>query len=301
MNIINILKNSWRDYLFITIGSLIAAIAINVFLVPYKIEPGGVSGIATVLHYLSNQRLPIGLTALAFNIPLFIAGLKIIGKKFALRTLFGLISLSLFIDSTSPYTQYFSHTYLSNLQSIGYFQDYLLYSIFGGSLMGLGLGIVFKSGATTGGSDLLAMIINRVNSNFTVGQILIVIESCIVIFATIAFQSFLLGLYAIIVLFFQSKVIDIVIEGINYAKAVFIISDHSEEISQKILFDIERGVTALKGIGVYSDKEKNVLLCVLHRGQIRRLKEIISEIDNSSFVILTDVREVLGEGFKPHH
>lgn len=298
MNITQILRNSWKDYIGIVIGSLITAIAINVFLVPYKIEPGGVSGISTVIHYLSNQRLPVGLTALIFNIPLFIAGLKLIGKKFAIRTLFSIIFLSLFIDFSAPYTQYFAHTYLSTLENMVNFQDYLLYSIFGGSLMGLGLGIVFRSGATTGGSDLLAKIINYFHPDLTIGQILLVIETCIVIFASISFRSFLLGLYAIVTLFMQSKVIDAVLEGVNFAKAVIIISDNSDEIAKKVLYEIERGVTALKGIGMYTGVEKNVLLCVLQRGQIPSLKEMVSQIDNKAFIILTDVREVFGEGFK---
>lgn len=301
MKITQILKNSWKDYLSIILGSLITATAINVFLVPYKIEPGGVSGIATVIYYLSNQQLPVGLTALAFNIPLFIAGLKLIGRRFAIRTLFSLIFLSLFIDSLSPYTQYFAYTYLSALQSTSSFQNYLLYSIFGGSLMGLGLGIVFRSGATTGGSDLLARILNHFHPNFTIGQILLAIETCIVIFASVSFKSFLLGLYAIVTLFMQSKVIDTVLEGVNFARAVFIISDNSDEIAKKLLHEIERGVTALKGIGMYTGSEKNVLLCVLHRGQIPALKEIVGEIDNKAFIILTDVREVFGEGFKTYN
>ena len=298
MNITLILKNNWKDYITIVMGSLITAIAINVFLIPYRIEPGGVSGIATVIHYLSNQKLPVGVTALIFNIPLFIAGLKLIGRKFAIRTLFSIIFLSIFIDFSAPYTQYFARTYLSTLENIGSFQDYLLYSIFGGALMGFGLGIVFRSGATTGGSDLLARLINHLHPNFTIGQILLVIETCIVIFATIAFKSVLLGLYAVVVLFIQSKVIDAVIEGVNYAKAIFIISDQSEEIGKKILYEIERGVTALKGIGMYTGVEKSILLCVLHRGQLPALKEKVSQIDNKAFIILTDVREVFGEGFK---
>lgn len=300
MNLATNIRNNWKDYFYITLGSLIVALAINIFLVPYKIEPGGVSGIATVIHYLSGGKLPVGLTAFAFNIPLFIAGIKFIGRKFALRTLTGIILLSLFIDTTASITKDFAKDYWSELEHLTFAPDLLLYSIFGGSLMGLGLGIVFKSGATTGGSDLLARIINHFKPNLTIGQILLLIETFIVIFAAISFNSFLLALYAIIALYLQSKVIDAVIEGINFAKAVFIISDKSNEIANVILKDLERGVTSLKGVGMYTGSEKNVLLCILHRGQISDLKEIVGTIDQKAFIILTDVREVLGEGFKTY-
>jgi uncharacterized membrane-anchored protein YitT (DUF2179 family) len=166
--------------------------------------------------------------------------------------------------------------------------------------MGAGLGIVFRSGATTGGTDLAARITNHFAPNLTMGQILLFIDTSVIIFAAIAFQSFLLALYAIVTLFISSKVIDAVLEGVNFAKSVFVISDRPDEISERILKDLDRGVTALKGTGMYTGKDKQVLLCVLHRGQLPLLKEIVKIIDPKAFIILTDIREVLGEGFKTY-
>jgi uncharacterized membrane-anchored protein YitT (DUF2179 family) len=290
----------WKDYIWIIFGSLLTAAAINVFLVPYKIAPGGVSGIATVIYYLSGSKFPVGTTMLVLNIPLFILGLRFIGKRFAFRTLFSTIFLSAAIDTTEPFTKIFIQKYLVTLDRVPSSPDLLLYAITGGALMGIGLGMVFKFGATTGGSDLAARIVNHFQRNFTMGQILLSIDTAAIIFAAISFNSFLLALYAVISLFVSSKVIDAVLEGVNFAKAVFIISDKPDEIAARILKEIDRGITALKGKGMYTGFDKQVLLCVLHRGQLPVLKLIVKEVDEKAFVILTDIREVFGEGFKTY-
>lgn len=290
----------WKDYLWIIIGSFITAASINVFLVPYKIAAGGVSGIATVVYYLSEGRFPVGITMLALNVPLFLVGMRLIGRKFILRTLISTILLSVFIDTTEPISSYFVEHYLVKLSETPSSPDLLLYAIFGGFLMGAGLGLVFKSGATTGGSDLAARIVNHFFPHFTMGQILLFIDACVIAFAAIVFNSFLLGLYAIVALYLSSYVIDAILEGVSFAKAVFIISDMSDDISARILTDLDRGVTALKGVGMYTGKEKHVLLCVLHRNQLPALKKIAREIDRNAFIILADIREVLGEGFQTY-
>ena len=294
------LFKNWKDYIWIILGSLLTAAAINVFLVPYKIAPGGVSGIATVIYYLSGGRFPVGITMLVLNIPLFIMGIRFIGGRFAIRTLFSTIFLSVAIDTTEPYTRIFVQKYLVVLEKTPSAPDLLLYAIFGGVIMGLGLGLVFKFGATTGGSDLAARIVNHFQRNFTMGQIILFIDTAAIIFAAVSFNSFLLALYAVIALYVSSKAIDAVLEGVNFAKAVFIISDKPEEIASRILKDIDRGVTALKGKGMYTGFDKEVLLCVLHRGQLPILKLIVKEVDEKAFVILTDIREVFGEGFKTY-
>ncbi|MCX7921003.1 MAG: YitT family protein [Clostridia bacterium] len=292
--------NEWKAYLWIILGSFITALSINVFMVPYKIAPGGVSGIATVIYYLSGERFPVGLTMLVLNVPLFIAGWRYIGGKFALRTLFSTIFLSFAIDGTEKFTRYFVESYLTKPGHFPSTPDLLLYSIFGGFMMGVGLGIVFRWGATTGGTDLGARIVNHFIPNLTMGQLLLFIDTSVIILAAVAFQSFQLALYAIVTLFVSSKVIDALLEGVNFAKAVFIISDNSELIAERILKDLDRGVTGLKGTGMYTGHDKKVLLCVLHRGQLPTLKEIVRDVDNRAFIILTDIREVLGEGFKTY-
>ncbi len=290
----------FKEYLWITIGSLLTAASINVFFVPYKIAPGGVSGVATVIYYWSNEKLPVGIIMLALNIPLFAMGMKYIGRKFVLRTLYSTILLSVFIDTLEPYTRYFVEHFLVRLEQTPSAPDLLLYSIFGGFLMGLGLGMVFKLGATTGGSDLAARIVNHFIPNLTMGQLILLIDTGVIILAAISFKSFQLAMYAIVTLYVSSKVVDALLEGVNFAKAVFIISDKAQEISCRILKDLDRGVTGLKGTGMYTGEDKQVLLCVVHRGQLPMLKEIVQSVDASAFVILTDIREVLGEGFKAY-
>jgi uncharacterized membrane-anchored protein YitT (DUF2179 family) len=294
------LFKGWKGYLWITLGSLITATAMNLFLVPYKIAPGGVTGIATVIYYISGSRLPVGAIMLALNVPLLMLGLKYLGGRFGIRTIFGTLFLSFVIDISEPFTRNFVESYRIKLEEAASYPDILLYSIFGGLLMGIGLGLVFRSGATTGGTDLAARLINHWIPALTIGQTLLLIDSAVVVFAAVTFKSFQLVLYAIVTLFITSKVIDAVLEGVNFAKALFIISDKAEEISMKIMKDLDRGVTALKGTGMYTGNEKQVLFCVVHRAQIPRLKEIVREIDARAFVVLAEIREVLGEGFQTY-
>ncbi|HHW49372.1 MAG TPA: YitT family protein [Clostridiaceae bacterium] len=298
MGVFKTVKISWKEYIWIIAGTIIAAASIDVFLVPHKIAPGGVTGIATVIYYLSGSRLPVGLIMLLFNIPLFVLGIKFIGKKFVIRTLFATIFMSVAIDTMKPFTVYFVDKYFSKLENMPASPDLLLYSIFGGVFMGTGLGLVFKSGATTGGTDLAARIVNHFIPAFTMGQVLLFIDMCVVIFAAIVFNSFLLALYSIVTLFISSKVIDAILEGVNFAKALFIISDESETIAKRIMTDLDRGVTALKGKGMFTGQDKQVLFCVVHRSQMPQLKKIVKEVDKRAFIVLADIREVLGEGFK---
>ncbi len=287
-----------RDYSLIILGTFITAVSVNVFMVPFKIAPGGLSGLATVIYYLSGGIFPVGATMLIMNAPLFFLGIKFIGRKFVIRTLCATVLLSLIIDATGPLAFAFVEEYLRGGQSNP--TDMLLYSLFGGFLMGAGLGLVFRYGATTGGTDLAARIINRFIPHFTLGQLLLLIDTAIIVFATVSFKSFILGLYSIVTLYVSSKVIDAVVEGVNFAKGVLIISDHSDEIARRIMTELDRGVTALKGIGMYTGTDKKVLLCILDRSQITALKNIVKTTDPGSFIILSEIREVLGEGFKTY-
>ena len=167
--------------------------------------------------------------------------------------------------------------------------------------MGAGLGIVFRYGGTTGGSDLAARIFSRFLPNLTIGRVLFIIDSIVVAIAAVVFGSILLGLYALITIFIQTKTVDTMLEGVSFARAVLIISQKPDEIAHKILTEIGRGVTALKGTGMYTGHEKGVLLCVLQKAQVPPLKEMVRRIDGNAFVILLDIKEVLGEGFAGYH
>lgn len=269
-------------------------------MVPFKIAPGGVTGIATVTFHLSGGRLPVGAIMLALNVPLFILGSRLIGRKFLVKTLYATAALSGIIDATAQPAGIFVRNFLVGEGVGAYNPDLILYSLTGGFLMGIGLGMVLRFGATTGGTDLAARIANSTSPHFTIGQALLLIDSVIIVFAAVIFNSLRLGLYAVVTVFTSSKVVDAIVEGINFAKALFIISEKSEKIGDKILYELDRGVTALKGTGMYTRREKNVLFCVVHRAQIPLLKKIVREADENAFIILTDVREVLGEGFKGH-
>ncbi len=287
-----------KDYIWIVLGSLITEAAINLFLVPYKIAPGGLTGVATVIYYLSEKILPVGTIILILNVPLFIFGMKYIGGRFIVRTLFSTAFLSLSIDLSQPFT----NGLIAKLamEKLSTSPDYLLYSIFGGFFMGLGLGLVFKSGATTGGTDLAAKIIHHFAPGMTMGKILLLIDSAVIIFAAVSFNSFLLALYAILSLYISTKIIDVILEGVNYAKAVYIISNSSEDIAQSIMKELDRGVTALNGKGMYTGTDKHVLYCIIQREQLQILKALVKKIDPNAFIILSDVTEVLGEGFKTY-
>lgn len=295
---VKINRVAWRAYFFIVLGCLIVTIAMNLFLIPYKIAPGGVSGLSTVIHYLLDNKIPVGFLMLAFNIPLFLSGYKSRGREFLVRSLFGAVVLSVMIDITSPYFQFFAD-FIVKFDETMAIPDLLLNSIIGGFIMGFGLGIILKENATTGGTDLAAAILKKLFPRFSMGQYLLFADGLVIIFATIAFRSVKLGLYAALSLYISTKTIDAYLEGLNFAKGLMIISDQSEKIAHRLLHDVDRGVTGLKGMGMYSGKDKMVLLCVVKREEITTVRRIVKEYDPRAFMLLIDVREVLGEGFLP--
>ncbi|SHI54961.1 YitT family protein [Desulfofundulus thermosubterraneus] len=270
------------EFLGVTLGVVLTALGLDLFLVPNKIAAGGVSGLATVFHYLTGA--PVGMTMLALNVPLFAMGIYRLGLKFGFRSLYGTISLSLVVDALAPHLPVPTH-------------DPLLASIFGGVLTGLGLGLVFRYRGTTGGTDLAAAIL-RTYTGANVGQLLFLVDGMVVLFAGFTFNSWELAMYALITIFVTAWLIDLVQEGISYTKAFFIISPRADEIAAVVLRELKRGATALKGRGMYTGMERDVLLVVVNRSEVTRLKDLIYRVDRQAFVILADVHEVLGEGFK---
>ncbi|MHB1454921.1 MAG: YitT family protein [Saccharofermentanales bacterium] len=284
-----------KDYSLIVVGSAILAVALDVFLVPNKIASGGITGVATVIFHLSSGYVPVGIAIIVMNIPLFIIGLKVLGRMFMFKSGISILLLSVFVDILEPYTARFAQNYLTDLTNPGSNTDLLLFCIFGGVMMGVGIGLVFRAGGTTGGSDIVASLIHRVMPNATIGQLLLALDGLVVLSAAIAFRSLLLGLYAIVAIYISTKIIDTILEGVNFAKSVYIISDYPEDLAGIILKDLGRGVTALEGTGMYTHKSKKVLFCVLERTQIPRLKMLVKQLDPKAFIVMTDIREVLGE------
>lgn len=277
----HLIRNEALSIISLVIGSLIMALAMNLFLIPNKIVAGGLSGVGTVLFHLFG--LPVGMTVLAMNVPLFLASWKTLGRSFGIKTLISTILLSFFIDGTA-FLDVMTH-------------DLLLASIMGGGMTGLGLGLIFRENASTGGTDLAAKIIHKLISFISVGQILMVVDALVVLMAALVFGQFEFALYAAVTIFVTARVIDAIIIGVNYTKAVYIISLKSEIISERILKELNRGVTELKGRGLFTGDNRPVLLCVLRSRDIPHLKQITSEEDPEGFMFISDVREALGEGF----
>lgn len=272
----------FKNYLGVTVGVIITAVGLDAFLVPAKIAAGGLSGVATIIYHLAH--LPVGLTMLALNVPLFLWSIIRLGWRFTVNSVYGTVALSVVIDLLAPYLPLLT-------------KDLLLASLYGGILAGLGLGIVFRFNGTTGGTELLAAIF-RTYVGINIGQLLFVIDGVVVLWAGIVFHSTELALYALITIFLTSWIIDLVLEGISYAKAFIIISQHADAIGQAILTKLDRGATAWQGHGVYTGQQREVLLSVVARSEVAKLKQIVHETDPSAFIILADVHEVLGEGFK---
>jgi len=274
------LKTLILDYAQIVIGSFVGALSLTMFLVPNKLAAGGISGIATVLHYVFE--LPVGWTMLVLNIPLFLAGVAFLGKSVGIKTLVGSLLFSFFTEITESFPVPT--------------QDLILSTVYGGVVLGLGLGLVFRGRGSTGGTDLASMILHHFVPSISEGQGILIIDFFVIILSGLTF-NWELAMYGWISLFISSKVIDLILEGFNYAKAVYIISTQAEEVSRKIMTELDRGVTLFNAKGGYSREEKNVLLCVITRFEIAKLKGIVHEIDPKAFVIIHDVHEVLGEGF----
>ena len=281
------LSAEWfRAYLLIVVGSFIMAAGFVFFISPYKLAPGGVYGIAIVLHYLINT--PIGLVGICIDIPLTLIAIKILGPKFGVKTVVGFVLLSGWISLLE-----FTWGYEPLVEG-----DPLLSSIFGGLLIGFGLGLIFKSKASSGGSDIIAMILNKY-TKIPVGQLLIAVDATIVMISLIAFDDWKIPLYSWIVIFITGKVVDAVIQGVSYDKTCMIITDKPEEVSKKILEDLNRGGTFIQAKGMYSGQQKDMIYTVVNRREVSILQDYIRQVDPNAFMTVIDANEIVGNGFKP--
>ncbi len=283
------------DYLLILTGSFILAVGFVFFVIPHKIVPGGVYGIAIVVHYLTREMFslwpdgfPIGLFGLIMNIPLTFAGIKILGPRFGIKTIAGFVFTSVFIDGIS---------FLRPVSDAPLVNDVLLSSVFAGVLMGIGLGLIFKSRATSGGSDIIAMIIGKY-TRLQLGKLMIYVDSIIVLTGLLAFKDWHIPLYSWVVIYITGRAIDMILEGADYNKALLIVSKNHLEIKNKILKDLERGGTYIKGEGMFTGEEKHIIYTVVSRREVAILQEYISTIDPDAFITVMDAREILGEGFQ---
>lgn len=279
-------KLSFKKYLFelvqIVIGTLLMAIGVSLFLLPNQLSSGGFAGIATITYYIF--KLPMGTVILILNIPVFILAFIKKGRKFVIKGILGTIFLSIFIDILEKYNPLT--------------QDRFLACIYGGIIIGLGSSIILKANASTGGTDMLVYVIREYKPNYRTGSLIVILDISIVILNVILFNQIEIGLYSAITIYLMGKIIDIVFEGINFTKLIYVISDKYLEISQKIMEEEERGITGIYAKGMYTNEDKIMLLCVAKRNQAMRIKQISKKIDPYSFVIISNARETFGLGFK---
>jgi len=282
-------RSKARDICLVIIGTFLMACTINLVYDPMNMVTGGVTGLAIAIKDMAERlfkfALPIWVTNIVLNIPLFVTSYLILDKKNIKMTLFATVMLSAFIYVIPEYTL-FEH-------------DYLLASVVGGVAGGVGTGFVFATGATTGGTDLLCMIIHQKKKYYSIPKLLIVVDSLVVITGVLVF-GVNPSLYAIIAVYVVAKVSDGILEGMKFAKMAYIISDRHEDIAKEIMVDVGRGVTGIRCKGMYSCTEKNLILCLVSRKEIVQIIDIVNALDPKAFMIISDAREVVGEGFMPN-
>ncbi|MEA4816533.1 MAG: YitT family protein [Lachnospiraceae bacterium] len=279
-------KNLLKDYLFMVLGSTLLAIGVTCFYSANHVVVGGVTGIGIILAYISKSfwgfEIPLSVTNIVFNIPLFFMAYKVMGFERLKRTIFATLYFSLALAIAE---------YLPVLND-----NLMLAAIFGGAFSGIGLGFVFRGMGTTGGADLAASIIHRYLKHISVSKILLFIDTCIILLGLFVFGAER-TMYAIIGIYISTKCIDAILEGMTYSKAAFVITSKKEEISEAIFNSMRRGVTALNATGMYTGEDKSVIMCVFSQKEIARFRDAVRNADKDAFIFITDVKEVLGKGF----
>ncbi len=275
-------KQYFYEMLLLAIGCFIMASGTALFLLPNELSTGGFSGIATIFYYL--LKLPMGATIFILNIPLFILGYIRIGKIFLSKSIIGTTLLSLFID------------FLDEFMPLT--QDKLLASVYGGILVGIGSAITLKATASTGGTDLMVYIVRSYKPHYYTSTLITAIDIIIVGMNVIFLKNIEIGLYSAIAIYLMGKMIDIVFEGVNFTKIIFIVSKKYDEISREIDKKIDRGSTAIYARGMYTNADRMMLMCVASRSEISKIKQIATNIDRNSFIIISNAREAWGKGFK---
>ena len=271
---------------WIIAGSLLYAIAYDWFYAPNDIALGGVTGIAMVINAIFGVPT-VGVLIIVMNIPLFLAGWKFIGREFLIRSLYATLISSVMIDVVAMV-----HTFKP--------MEPLLASLYGGLLMGVAFGLIFRHGGSTGGGDIGARLLKLKMAHLPMGQLVLIMDLVIIAISAAVFGAVNSALYGLVALYVSTIVMDYVLYGLNKAKFAYVISDKSEEIADTIIRDLDRGVTVLQGQGAYSGEEKKVLLCAFKNRQIVALKRTVKEIDPNAFLIVSEAYDVLGDGFNEY-
>lgn len=269
------------DYTYIILGTFVLAFAITFFHIPCKISTGGVNGLATVVYYLFN--IPLSVTVLIVNLVLFVCGYKILRKFAIAKTIVGIVFLSLFLEVTPVFGSYSKDVFLS--------------SVFGGILVGVGVGLAVLKEGSTGGSDFAALMLNKAVPFISVATFILIIDMLIIVLSGFAFESYTTMFYSAISLYISCKVTDMIVVRGKYAKSVFIISEKHDIIASEIIDYMERGVTGIYSYGCYKEKDQMMLMCIVKSREVPMLMKKIKKIDDKAFTTISEVREVCGEGF----
>lgn len=281
-------KETWRQYVLdavtVVLGSFLVAAGLVIFTIPNNIAPGGVSGMATALAYITPLR--VGLWSLILNVPLFLIAWRRMGVRPLVKTLAATLLLSFFIDALTPVLP----AYRNNL---------LLAAVLGGVLAGVGMGMLFVRGASTGGTDLASLLLNRIFPNLSVGMLLLIVDALVVVFAVCVFRDIEVALYSIVAIFATSKTIDSIQSGVDHAKVIYVVTEHGEDVNTVLAERMGRGVTLLHGRGGYTHRDKAVLMLVVKRNAFSQTLRAVKLADPNAFVFVTGATEVHGEGFKP--
>ena len=275
----------FKDFSFIAAGALLQALALRLFLVPANLVSGGVSGLAQVIYYYTS--FPIGLMVFLGNLPLFWLGWRYLGgMRFAIRTAFAVVTFSLFTDLLV----YF-------LPTNGLTSDLVLNTLYGGVVSGIGYGLVYRGRGTSGGSDILARILNHWRG-ISISQSYLITDSLVILLAGLSF-SWENALYALVILYISGEAAEAVTEGANVVRTALIVTSNPEAVTRVILYDMERGVTQLHARGGYTGEERTVLYCVVSKSEISQIKALVREADPQAFMVIGQAHEALGEGFLP--
>lgn len=281
------MKKHIESIVLILLGAFSASFALNFFLLPHHIAPGGVTSLADMLSTAFG--MSVGTWFALINIPLFIAGLRIIGREFFIKSILGMVANAVLIDLVGKIDP----------AVLGIGDDLIISAIFGGFFIGLGYGLVLRAGGSSGGTDILGWLIKYKKPTMQLGRAILICDLCIIALQSAVYGNIKLSLYAVIAMFISSKMVDVLNEGGAATKFTYIITEKAEEISRRIMEETGRGVTKLEGIGMYTAQSRTVLLCTMYRHDMGHIKGIIMEIDPGAFVVISDAREVSGQGFAP--
>lgn len=276
-------KRTALDGLFYVMGSVLYALSVNIFTAPNQIAPGGVTGVATLLNFLWGT--PIGTMILLVNLPLLIAAWFRLGKAFTVRTLIVTVLSSVIIDATAPFLPVFRG-------------DKMLIALFGGVLAGAGLGLIYMRGATTGGTEVVARLLERKFRHIPIGRLILLVDALVVAASALVYRNVETALYAMVLIFVSTSLMDALVYGGDKGKMLLIMSKREREIADAVLERMERGVTMLNATGAYTGGDRRVLLCAVRRSEMYELRSLVTDIDPGAFMIVVSTDEVLGEGFK---